>query len=208
MNIKIIKKYIRSIMRKRINRNNRKRLKNKNFTIISSNCIGGVISSELGERFNSPTVNMYFNTSDFIKFVKNIDHYINFEWVEVPNDNYNYPIAKIDDIIVHLVHYEDIKQAKEKWDLRKKRINYDNIFIIAVERDGCTIDDIKQFNNLNFNNKVIFTKDSMPQYQSAYHIPNTKEGDMVMDICKYKSKLSSKRWIDDFDYVSFFNLKK
>ena len=35
----------------------RYRNKNKDFTIFSSTCIGGVISSELGVRFNSPFVN-------------------------------------------------------------------------------------------------------------------------------------------------------
>jgi len=29
----------------------------------------------------------------------------------------------------------------------------------------------------------------------------------VMDLCKYKSKFTGRRWIDDYDYVGFLNMK-
>lgn len=205
---KILMRKIRKVMRYKIDKNNKSRLKNSNFTIISSNCVGGVISHELGQCFNSPTINMYFNTSDFIKFVNNIDYYLNCDWKDISCDKYNHPVAQIDDIKIYLVHYKTVKEAKQKWDERKKRINYDNIFIIAVERDGCTLKEIKEFDKLPFKNKVIFTKCDMPNLKSTYHIPNTEDGERIIDICKYKSRTTGRRWIDDYDYVRFLNREK
>ena len=48
----------------------RKRLKNKKISILCNNCIGGIVSLELGLRFNSPTVNLYFENDDFFSFLK------------------------------------------------------------------------------------------------------------------------------------------
>lgn len=202
---KRVSKKIRQIMRYSLNKKNRNRLKNSNFSIISSNCIGGIISHELGERFNSPTVNMYFSTKDFIKFLENMNYYIDHDWIDISCEKYNYPIAKIDDITIHLVHYNNIVEAKQKWDVRKKRINYNNMYIIAIERDGCTYEDIKRFDELPFENKVIFTKCNRPEIKSSYFIPNTEQNNEVIDICGYKSKISGKRWLDDYDYVELLN---
>lgn len=46
-----ISKYYRTILRLPLNLKNRKLLKNNEFTIISSNCVGGIIYHELGKQF-------------------------------------------------------------------------------------------------------------------------------------------------------------
>ncbi len=71
-----ISKYYRTFLRRKLNAENRKRLKNKNFTVLSNNCVGGVILHELGERFNSPTVNLFFKAEDYLKFLENLDYYL------------------------------------------------------------------------------------------------------------------------------------
>lgn len=43
-----ISKYYRSFLRRKLNQQNRSRLKNEKFSIISSNCVGGIITHELG----------------------------------------------------------------------------------------------------------------------------------------------------------------
>lgn len=44
-------------------------------TILSNNCLGGVICHELGLRFLSPTINLWMTPSDFIKYCANLRHY-------------------------------------------------------------------------------------------------------------------------------------
>ena len=44
----------------------RQRLKNTNFSVISSNCNGAVMCHDLGIQFNSPTVNLSMNAEDYL----------------------------------------------------------------------------------------------------------------------------------------------
>ena len=110
-----IKNILRKCIRYNLKRKNRKNLKNFDFTIISNNCLGGVISNELGQRFNSPTINLFFDSTDFLKFIKNMEHYLDYEWKDISSDKDTYPKAKIDDITLNLVHYNSFEEAKLKW---------------------------------------------------------------------------------------------
>lgn len=44
-------------------------------SIVSSNCIAGEIYNNLGLRFTSPTINLFFRERDFLKFILNIEKY-------------------------------------------------------------------------------------------------------------------------------------
>lgn len=50
----------------------------------------------------------------------------------------------------------------------------DNLYIIMVQKDGCTEQDICSFDSLKFKHKVIFTVKEYPQYRSAYYIPKSE----------------------------------
>lgn len=73
-------------------------------------------------------------------------------------------------------------------------------------KDGCTEQDICSFDSLEFKHKVIFTVKEYPQYRSAYYIPKS-EADIqnVKNLCDYQSKFTGKRWLDEFDWISFLN---
>lgn len=71
----------------------RRRLKNKDFTILCSNCIGGEIYNLLGEQFLSPTINMWQDQSDFIKFALNPQYYLEQPLVFIETDEAT-PVAK------------------------------------------------------------------------------------------------------------------
>lgn len=61
---------INNILRKGVNMHNRIKLKNKDFTLIASNCNGCLICHDLNVKFNSPFVNLYLESRDFIKYIK------------------------------------------------------------------------------------------------------------------------------------------
>ena len=146
-------------------------------------------------------------SNDFIKFCENLEYYINCEIKPVEQNKFDYPVAQIDDILLYCMHYDSFEEVKEKWEERKKRINYDNLFFIMSERDGCTIEDIINFDNLPYKNKVIFVHEPMPDIKSAYYIPNTETVEngknCVVPLSEFKD--DKKRYIDDFDYISFLN---
>lgn len=117
-----------------------------------------------------------------------------------------YPVGLIDDVRVYFMHYKSFLKAKAKWKERVKRINWDNLYIIMVEGEGCTDEILKRFDALDYKHKVIFTAKSRPDIKSSYYIPGSEVSEnAVMDLCQYKSKFTGKRWLDDFDYVDFLN---
>ena len=134
-----------------------------------------------------------------------------YEPEQVNQTEYNFPVMKISDITLYCVHYKTFEEAKEKWNQRKKRINYDNIYFIMSERDGCTEEDLKKFDMINNKHKVVFVHKNMDNIKSSYYIKGTENTGEDKDIHKiigltaYKGKWTGKRYIDDFDYVSFLN---
>lgn len=204
-------KYYRTFLRDKLNKNNRARLKNHDFTIISSNCVGGVITHELGQRFDSPTVNLYFEPSDYLKFLKNFRHYIE-DGILIENKQKSvergYPVGILEDITLYFVHYESFEQAKEKWIERCKRIHWDNIYFLMTQRDGCSDKQVKEFDELPYQHKVIFTRKKFDDVGSSYFINNSlQDNGEVKDLCLYRGKFNGARIIDDFDYVKFLNKK-
>lgn len=127
------------------------------------------------------------------------------ELIEYPDIDHEYPVGKLDDVIIYFVHYASFHEAKEKWEERKKRINYNNLFFIFTERDGCNYEMIKEFENLPYKNKVVFTIKKYPEITSSICLPHTVINSEVRDLCSYKNLFTKQRWIDTFDYVAFLN---
>ena len=186
---------------------NRIKLKNKNFTLIASNCNGCFICHDLNVRFNSPFVNLYLDARDFIKYLKNMEHYNNCELSFINKENIDYPVGMLDDIKLYFVHYESEEQARSKWIERSKRINLENLFILMADRDGCTKDDLIEFDNLPYKNKIVFTHVPYDDIKSAVYIKGFEKDNEVGMCFKFKNRFTGKKYYDDFDYVSWFNNK-
>lgn len=198
---------INNILRKVVNMCNRIKLKNKNFTLIASNCNGCFICHDLNVRFNSPFVNLYLDARDFIKYLKNMEHYNNCELSFINKENIDYPVGMLDDIKLYFVHYESEEQARSKWIERSKRINLENLFILMTDRDGCTKDDLIEFDNLPYKNKIVFTHVPYDDIKSAVYIKGFEKDNEVGMCFKFKNRFTGKKYYDDFDYVSWFNNK-
>ena len=161
---------------------NRSNLKNKEFTIISNNCWGGMVYQKFGLKYNTPTIGLFFIGEDYIKFCSRLEYYtsIELEFINF-NDSKNYdlikeqseyPIAKLDDIEVYFMHYRSIEEAREKWNRRCERINFKNILFKISQREGYTKEFILQFSNLPWKNKIVFSYDYI---DNAIIVPELKE---------------------------------
>jgi uncharacterized protein (DUF1919 family) len=190
--------------RSRINKRNIKRLTNTNPTIISSNCNGAVILHDLNLKFYTPTVNLFMFPKDFLRFVSNLDKYVSndAELVHVESPQ-SYPVGRLIDIEIHFMHYSTFEDAKNKWQERSKRIQHDNIFLMMTDRDGCTYEDMVNFDKLPYK-KVIFTNKSYPEIKSSFYIRGFENKETV-GVLSEKKNLIGMRYIDEFDYVSFLN---
>ncbi len=155
------------INRKQINKKLRQKIKNNNCSIISSNCIGGMIYHDLGFKFLSPTINMYFNTEDFAKLVSNIEKYMNIYPELIKNDPF--PVLLLEDIKLFCLHYKTYMEAIQAWERRKERINYDNIFVIATDRDCNNKEDLKIIDKADYD-KVIFVSDKNHKLNNGIYV--------------------------------------
>ena len=62
----------------------RNRLENKNPTLLCPNCLGGILCHDLGIKFYSPTINLMMTQTDFVKFVLNLENFVdgNFDFFQ------------------------------------------------------------------------------------------------------------------------------
>ncbi len=162
----------------------RKRLNKSEFTIISNNCWGGMVYESYGLKKQSPTVGLFFMAKDYIRFVSNLEMYINCElkfisreqskWsneMETFNIPSYVPIGVLnDDVEIIFLHYHSEQEAYDKWKRRCARVNWDKLLIKFNDQNGCDEEDIKAFDALPFKNKICFTVKAYPELKSVVKI--------------------------------------
>ena len=203
--IKIFRNKLNEIVRPYINYRNRKRLKNHDFSLIASNCNGGFILHDLGMRFNSPFINLWMKPKDYIKMLSDLKGYMSEDLIFVKEDGIDYPVGLLRDVRVYFQHYESEEEAKQKWDIRKERIDYDNLFILFTDQEGCTLTDLEEFDRLPFEKKVVFTNKPFPEIVSSFYIKGFEQQNSVGDCFDFESHSVGMKKYDQFDYVSWFN---
>ena len=146
-----------------------------NFTIFSNNCLGGVFYHDAGREFSSPLINVALDGDDFLKFLENPEYYLNCKLEFFCWPGRDFPIARLDDIEVNFVHYKTQEECIEKWENRKKRIIWDNIFVIATDQDGLGTDEcLRRFDKLPYANKIMFVANEHPEYEWTVPIKQFK----------------------------------
>lgn len=200
----LIREYFNKIMRLILILKKRKNIRNKDLSIISSNCIGGVLYKELGLKFNSPTINLYFYPKDYIRFLSNLKYYLQLDLVFIKEKNISFPIAMLGDIKIYFMHYQTEDEAKLKWKQRCKRVNFNNLYIIMVEKDECTEEEIAMFDKLPYKNKVIFTHKKFDKYKSSFYITGYEEKKEIGNLMEFRN-LVGEKYYDEFDFVKWFN---
>ena len=157
-------------------------LRNKDFTIISNNCWAGRAYQYLDMPYLSPTVGLYFFAPDYIKFVSDLRRYLDIplrfidpsesKYYEIlqENNHTGKPIGLLDDVEIVFLHYKSQEEALEKWNRRKARVNFDNIFIKMSRMNCCTEDHIKEFDSLDFKNKFFINNRKPMRYQCEVYL--------------------------------------
>lgn len=185
----------------------RRRLKNTSPTILASNCVGTFIYYDMGLKFNSPTINLSFDMNDYVRFLEKLPYYLGQKLTPFPDDRFPFPCGKLDDVEIRFNHYATFQEAAEKWGQRKQRIDWDNLFVMGIDGDDCTYESLRRFDALPYANKVIFTHKPYPEFASAHYLPGFEAQGQVYRPTDFKNQLRIRRYIDQFDYVSFLNGK-
>lgn len=148
-------------------------------SLISMNCIGGIVYIDCKSQFLSPTAGLFMLPGDFIKFVNNLDEYLTKTPVVFMGSQY--PIGILGDIKIYFMHYASPEEAVEKWERRKLRVNKDKIIVIMVERNGFRDNHFEAFKQIKYP-KVLFTKSERYICEDSIYIPKFKDFDELPDI--------------------------
>lgn len=190
----------------------RLRLKDLEFTIISNDCWGGGVYEDLHLPYTTPTVGLFFYAPCYIEFLNCFDKLIEMDLCFVKlskypeannyrlNNKLYYPIGKLEDIEIHFLHYHSEKEATEKWNRRRNRINNNKLYFKFSDRDLCTDKLAEQFDKLPLKNKVFFSSNKKSNIQSLVFLNKYSGKDFIGDIY-------SDRWAyrKDFDVVKWLN---
>ena len=187
-------------------------LKNEGFSIFSNNCWGGVVYDWFGRKYLSPTIGLYFNAINYIRFLSNLPYYLSLEpQPDEASDDlykvYNHDQlmkAHIGDVHFVFVHYMTFGEAIEKWNRRKSRINFSNLLIkfsdVVFNGDPSFSESvIEQFSRIP-GHKVFFTSNLewVNRYEFAVYRPpissdnmDVKESIKAFPLSKIKRLLNS-----------------
>lgn len=182
----------------------RRRLKNKTPTIMASTCLAGTVYHDLKLPFYSPCINIGMFAPDYIKFLKNMDEYLAYKPERLGTYRGDWS-STLGDITLYFAHSPVYEEAVEKWEIRKHRINKDNMFILMTENMGCSYEDLLMFDELPFRNKVVFTHIPYPEIRNSFYVPGFEEEEYLGNIIGLKPGFWKRRWVDVFDIVGFLN---
>lgn len=195
-------------------------LHNRTFSILSNNCWGGMIYDVYGLQYRTPTIGLWIPAQDYIRFLSNIDFYlkedlksINYKDCHVANlliqrkecGKYkqsldNFIIGRLYDVDIIFLHYKSFKEARDKWNRRKKRINRKNLIVKFNDQNDFEISDYRKFRELQFENKIFITANSnlvddpsviyLEQYKkNGYVVDDTKLSELPFDIKNYLNSI-------------------
>lgn len=196
-------KFLRNFEKKLKSLINRLRLHQTDFSIISNNCWGTFVYKKFNLQYNSPFVNLFIFSEDYCELLENFTPKIleSIQFIEHENSKYidrlkerghfklSYPIGIIGDSIeLHFLHYKDKEDARQKWEERVKRINYDKLLFKFSDSEGASDDMIRRFNALQFKNKICFTANPFPECPSVVYLPRFLGMGKVKDEWKHSEK--------------------
>ena len=188
----------------------KKTIKNQAPTIISSDCFAGIAYHNLGLKFRSPTINLFFKKDDFLTFAHNIKGFLTSDIKEVKEETRKHPIGELEydgkKITAYFLHYKTFDEAVSKWNERKKRIDFSNIYLVLTVSKNLTEDDVASFSALPYKNKMLITGDtdfneSFIVKHKIFNKQNYKNGEFL----RFKGPFYYKRHMDEVDYVTFLN---
>lgn len=183
---------------------------NIEFTIISNNCWAGHVYRYFGLPYSSPTIGLFFFSEDYIKFVSDLKKYLalDFKFITYKESRFRKeletyggeciecPIGILGDIEVVFLHYKTPEDALKKWNRRKSRINWDNIYYKMSEMNLCTQEHLAVFDELPTSKKVVFTTKN-------YHLKSQVIwGDSFMEDSISDDTTNFQRYINLTDFLS------
>lgn len=188
----------------------RRFLRGSDFTIISNNCWGAHVYRRYGVNYNSPTIGLYFFPDEYMKFISDLQNNLELplSFIQPCKSKYykrlvelkqtNVPIALLGDKIeIVMLHYHSEEEVIEKWNRRKARINWNHLLVKNTMQNGMTLEQVREFDQLPFRNKIIFVPYDMPDVRSAvWYKSDNKDGQVADDILNFNKFINLTEWLN------------
>ncbi len=197
-----LKNLVKSVWRFPYCRLLRRKLKNHEFSLITPNCLGGVLCHDLSEQFRSPTVNL--TIPEYLKFVMNLEHYLAVPITAAGKNSNGHPMGRIDDILVFGVHYSSEEELIESWEKRKMRVRLDRVFLMATNEYIRTEKERELFSCLPYP-KVLYTSRQEDLYPFECYCPGFEKEGQVGDLLRYTGLFGIRKFEKYFDCVAWLN---
>ena len=174
-------------------------------TLLCNNCTGAMVLHDYGLRFDTPTVNLFIRPKDYIELLSDIRRYMQSEIENITFEN-KYPVGLLGGKIrIDFLHYSSFANAVASWKRRTARIDYDHIYAVLVERDGCTYEDLQRFDSLQLVHKVALVHKHYPDIKSSFVINYPDKNGLLGQIIDYQGQFG-KRYYDSFDWKQFLEI--
>lgn len=179
-------------------------------TIISRDCCGGYIYKRFGFQYTSPTIGLYMSNDDFLLFCLHIGDFLNVELLEIEScSKINYPIGILKtlwgNVLIHFLHYKSFDIAKEKWNIRKKRVDYSNIKIICDAKPKICEDFIIRFSQIPYKKILLTSCSDMKKYPFCYNM-KCYDMNITPDSLIKKNPMSREySYIDEYNWINFLS---
>lgn len=134
------------------------KIKNSNISILSDRCFAGLLYHKFGMKFTSPTINMFSDNENYLRFLRNIKSHLAEPMVEVEDyiekpyrGMYTYPRGRVGDAEWVFSHDETFETGVERWKKGVERFNYDNYIVtMTIYSEEAAY----EFDSLPIKNKV------------------------------------------------------
>lgn len=177
------------------------------FTIISNNCWAGIVYQHYNLGYDSPTIGCYFFAEDYIKFISNLKYYLNLDMSFISYDRSRHkdelsrkkqtmvPIGVLDDVEIVFLHYHSEEDVLEKWNRRKERIHWDNLFFKFSEMNQCRFEHLKLFDEMSLENKLVLVSQDYKLKSQIIVKSFTRKLEVYDDTTNFREGINLDRWL-------------
>lgn len=112
-------------------------------------------------------------------------------------------------IRIYFNHYDSFEQAYDKWNERKKRINYNNLYVVGCDHYGTPYSqkNFREFNSLPYNHKIIITGGVHPKSSTIFSVNGCEVNGHLGDWWNRINNVRHSRIFEEWNYVKFLNQK-
>lgn len=120
---------------------------NKNISIVSDDCWGGVLYHSLGLEFKTPFINFGVDHDGYVELVNNLKYYLSMPLTIDNKIHSNYMIGNLKKM-VNFYFNHDVSESEiiKKWNRRVERFNFENYLVkMTLNND----EDIERFKKIS-----------------------------------------------------------